>query len=124
MSVGRVAVGPVYDTALVVPFILTEELQSVTLADILDPGRKIYIVGDKYRLGVADAENDPLVANPVNIVFEHFLNQTRPFDLEVARPVFKRSSELSRISCGPASTTPEIALLVEAGKNQHGQQDV
>jgi hypothetical protein len=114
----------VYDTALLVPLILTEELQSVTLVDVLNPGRKIYVVGDKYRLRVADAENDPLVANPVNIVFEHFLNQTRPFDLQIALPVFKRRSELCRISCGPASTKPEIALLVEAGKNQNDQQDV
>lgn len=123
MAVGGISVGPVDDTTLVVPLILTEKFESITFFNIFDPGSKVNIVGDEYGLIVADAEDDSLMTTPVKVVLQDFFNDSRTFDLKIAGPVFKGCSESCRIPRGPAPAEVKITLFIETGENQCRQKD-
>lgn len=123
MPLGGIAVGPVDYPAFVIPFVLSVEVKPVAPADIFNPGGEIYIVGYQYRLVCTDADDDPLVPAPFDIVFEYFLNQSGSLDLKIALPVLEGGDNLSIISRGRASPRAKIIPLQETDDNEHREQD-
>ncbi len=101
MTLGGITVGPMDNPAFIVPFIFTKKFQPISLAYVFDPGGEIYIVGNQYRLTIADAKDNPLMPAPFEIVLEHFFNYPRSLHLKIAHPVFIRRSEVGRVSGGP-----------------------
>jgi hypothetical protein len=124
MTLGGITVGPMDNPAFIIPFIFTKKFQPISLAYVFDPGSEIDIVGNQYRLTLADTQDNPLMSTPFEIVLEHFFNYPRSLDLKIAHPVFIRSSEVGRISGGPAPNEIEISPIIETGNNQYCQKAV
>lgn len=122
MTLGGITMGPMDNPAFTIPFIFTKKFQPISLADIIDPGSEINIVGNQYRLTIADAQDNPLMSAAFEIVLEHFFNYPRSFYLEIAYPVLIRSGKLCSISDGAIAIEIKISLIIEAGYDQYRQK--
>src|SRR5687767_14813002 len=83
MSSGRIMVGPVDQPALLAPYILATEPDSVTLFDILDPGCKIDIVLDEERPAGCRSNDEPLMPPSLFVVGKYTRDDTFALDLDI-----------------------------------------
>ena len=71
MAASGVVMGPVNDTAPVVPFKHTVELHLVSRLERRDPGSKINIMSDQQCLPAGQAQNEALMLTPISVIRKH-----------------------------------------------------
>ncbi|HKS27933.1 MAG TPA: hypothetical protein VJS44_08945 [Pyrinomonadaceae bacterium] len=85
----RVAVCPVNRTALFIPNILAIEAYPIAFPQSGEPRCDIDVVRDKERLTRCQANNESLMPATIQVVRENARDDTFPFDLYIAYPVFE-----------------------------------
>jgi hypothetical protein len=87
MAAIRVAMGPVDDTALFVPFVFTVKRHRVALAQTLDARGDVDIVGHQHGLARSQRQNESLMTPTTCIVGENTPDNTFPAYLPIALPI-------------------------------------
>lgn len=66
----RVMVAPMHKAALPIPYIFSQEADLFARLQLLDPGGKIDIVGDKHRVMLVDSDDESLMRRAVQIIWQ------------------------------------------------------
>lgn len=85
----RVAVCPVNRTAFFIPHILAIEAYPIAFPQPGEPGCDINVVRNEERLTRCQANNESLMPATIQVVRENARDDTFPFDLYIACPVFE-----------------------------------
>ena len=87
VAAGGVAVRPVDDAALPVPFVFTVKADGVARFQAVYSGGKVGVVGNKQRLSGGEFKQETLVARAFGVVGQDFGDDALPFYLYVALAV-------------------------------------
>ena len=96
MVLVRIMVGPVNHPTLVIPFILTEEINRISRAEIINSWCQVDIMGNQYRLAGREIEYETLVPGTLFIIFQYRFHRTTTFHLQIADTILIRVSNLLR----------------------------
>ena len=91
--------GPVDDTPLGVPLVLTVEADRVSLLEGIDSLGKVNVVGHQQSLPGVQAKNESLVPAAVRVIFQYLRHLPHTFSLQVAGLILKGSGE-DRVTAG------------------------
>ena len=75
----RVAVGPVDNASLFIPFVFAFEADFLAFAQVFDVRRKVNVVADEDSMGRAEANNEALVAGADVVVGQQAFDGANAF---------------------------------------------
>jgi hypothetical protein len=89
MTVPGIAMRPVDDAALRIPFVLAVELDRISRLERAEPAREIDIVRDQHCVPGSQANDEALVATALVVVSEDFGDAATALNLHVAAMILE-----------------------------------